>query len=217
MGTDDNDTRVTQQVAILADSYSTPRKWSRRERPTDVTRRAVVTSSRSAALTAHDAFPRTRQSRDSRSGTWSSRPPSVTSLTPPSSLSTLSPRVPEAAVLRFMRHPRQDRPCPFPRGPSQPCTTTEGAVQQGWQEDQPATTGCRGCGWCWSINAHGQRRYVADDGWRACFDSMNGPGYDDERRKNLTPVASWARILIHTPCGKHQVACETVQKSKTLS
>merc|ERR1712230_358485 len=111
MGTDDNDTRVTQQVAILADSYSTPRKWSRRERPTDVTRRAVVTSSRSAALTAH-----------------------------------------------------------------------EGAVQQGWQEDQPAT-GCQGCGWCWSINAHGQRRYVADDGWRACFDSMNGPGYDDERRK----------------------------------
>merc|ERR1712144_190465 len=119
MGTDDNDTRVTQQVAILADSYSTPRKWSRRERPTDVTRRAVVTSSRSAALTAHDAFP---------------------------------------------------------RGPSQPCATTEGAVQQGWQEDQPATTGCQGCGWCWSINAHGQRRYVADDGWRACFDSMNEPG-----------------------------------------
>merc|ERR1711939_614246 len=38
--------------------------------------------------------------------------------------------------------------------------TTEGAVQQGWQEDQPAT-GCQGCGWCWSINAHGQRRYVA--------------------------------------------------------
>merc|ERR1712070_623629 len=89
MGTDDNDTRVTQQVAILADSYSTPRKWSRRERPTDVTRRAVVTPSRSAALTAHDAFPRTRQSRDSRSGTWSSRPPSVISLMPPSSLSTL--------------------------------------------------------------------------------------------------------------------------------
>ena len=107
--------------------------------------------------------------------------------------------------------------CPFSRRPSQPGTTTEGAVQQGWQEDQPATTGCQGCGWCWSINAHGQRRYVADDGWRACFDSMNGPGYDDERRKNLTPVASWARILIHTPCGKHQVACETVQKPNTLS
>merc|ERR1711915_1090201 len=55
MGTDDNDTRVTQQVAILADSYSTPRKWSRRDRPTDVTRRVVVTSSRSAALTAFHA------------------------------------------------------------------------------------------------------------------------------------------------------------------
>merc|ERR1711974_424926 len=177
MGTDDNDTRVTQQVAILADSYSTPRKWSRRERPTDVTRRAVVTSSRSAALTAHDAFPRTRQSRDSRSGTWSSRPPSVISLMPPSSLSTLCPRL-SVSVLAT-------------------------AVATGHHH--------QGCGWCWStIDAHGQRRYVADDGWRACFDSMNGPGYDDERRKNLTPVASWARILIHTPCGKHQVACETV-------
>ena len=41
------------------------------------TRRVVATSSPSAAPTARDAPPRTRQSRDSPSATWSSPPPSV--------------------------------------------------------------------------------------------------------------------------------------------
>lgn len=42
-----------------------------------VTRRVAATSSPSAAPTARDAPPRTRQSRDSPSATWSSPPPSV--------------------------------------------------------------------------------------------------------------------------------------------
>jgi len=73
-----------------------PPIWSRKERPSqsqpritktnraitnrssaDETRRVEVTSSQSDAVTARDAHPRTRQSRDSQSGTWSNQLPFV--------------------------------------------------------------------------------------------------------------------------------------------
>ncbi|KAB8343127.1 hypothetical protein FH972_022720 [Carpinus fangiana] len=54
-----------------------PQSWSRSARTTVATSPAAATSSPSAAATARAARPRTRQSRDSPSATWSSLLPSV--------------------------------------------------------------------------------------------------------------------------------------------